>query len=374
MYQSVLTRLTLDSQLADLPSYHFEVNPTALVKEIDTKFKNHPELPGVLILQDGQLIGMISKPKFLEKMSQPYSLELYLKRSVKTLWNTIKTDFLQLPNTVTIEEASLRALNRPAGLTYEPVVVVDKKNNRLSILDLHTLLLAQSQVLTLANSLSRKYSEKLDREKSKVREYASSLEIKQLEIQQRNQLLEKQKVELAKKAQENAELNQRMMEISKLLSQRTKRAFEAVFSGVKGIERNTDKVIRTGNALAKELETVDTATKLIEHISKQVNFLGVQAAIVANNSALEMGRFSEITSKIGDLGNKTFETSNAVNQIASKFKLRIQELTDAARAGEITSRSILQHMQLAEAALSELEELVTNEQSKIKEPLLTSSR
>ncbi len=114
---------------------------------------------------DRGIVGLISRRKFLERMSQPYSLELFLKRPVKALLNVVKPEFLQLFSTCKIEHAAIIALSRPADLVYEPIVV-EQEDGQLRILNIHVLLLAESQVLSLVNEEAERYLEKLHKERN----------------------------------------------------------------------------------------------------------------------------------------------------------------------------------------------------------------
>ena len=81
--------LTSDSTLAHLPAYEFFVSPETLGHFIATEFERQPDLPGVLILRNGAFVGMISREKFLEHLSRPFGIELYMKRPILALHDAI---------------------------------------------------------------------------------------------------------------------------------------------------------------------------------------------------------------------------------------------------------------------------------------------
>lgn len=145
-----LTHLTLHSTLADLPTYQFQVPARTLGNIIAQEFETHPELPGVIILKGKEVEGAFSRRKFLERVGRPYGVEVYLKRPIQIMLEAIDSELLQLPSHSGIHEAARLALQRPADFVYEPVVV-QFPNNDLRLLDIYTLLLAQSHLLTLAN-------------------------------------------------------------------------------------------------------------------------------------------------------------------------------------------------------------------------------
>jgi two-component system, sensor histidine kinase and response regulator len=156
-----LDNLTLDSTLADLPTHDFKVNLTTLGEVVSKEFQKHPERPGVMIIDEGQLVGMISRTLFFEWLSRPYGLETFLRRPIKSLWRmiadaekildveTLVEKYLLLNATYSIDKAVELALNRPAPIVYEPIVLewIDGQHR---LLDMQVLLLAQSRLFALA--------------------------------------------------------------------------------------------------------------------------------------------------------------------------------------------------------------------------------
>ncbi|MEN9248558.1 MAG: hypothetical protein Q6L19_10475, partial [Gloeomargarita sp. GMQP_bins_69] len=340
------------------------VDPSTIGKEVWTRLHEDGEVSGVILLREDQLVGVISRRRFLERMSRPYSLEIYLKRPIEALLEVENVPVLEVPGDARIDEVVTAALNRPLELVYEPVVVIIP-GERPRLVELHVLLLAQSQMLAAANAIIQQKTvelqqslDRLTQEQNRVREYTRLLEIKQIESKQRNDLLQAQQEELTHKTREIEALNERFVRIGQLLSLEGKKAFQATFAGVNNICNTTDQIISVGQALEKELEAVDNATKIIEDVSKQVRHLAVQAAVIANQSGGQLAGFGYITSEIGKLVSQTFEASSQVNRIASRFRTKIQENSEAARSTAETARSLIQKIQRAEMALNELEQLV----------------
>ena len=168
-----VTGLTPDSTLAEIEYYDFQVNletPGDVVLEI---FRTHNQIPGVIVSNGEEIVAVISQKKFLEHMSKLYSLELYLKRPIQALLNILRTEFLQLPIACTIVQAVQIALSRPSKLVYEPILVQSQR--QVGLLDIQTLLLAQSQILTEVNLLreqqqqqTQKYLEQLERQQAQL--------------------------------------------------------------------------------------------------------------------------------------------------------------------------------------------------------------
>ena len=163
-----LDRLTLDSSLADLPSHDFQVSLTTLGKVVAKEFQQQLELPGVIITAESKLLGMISRNQFFEWLSRPYEsgphgLEIYLREPIKSMWRAIaefegiidrKTflkKYLVLSVTCSIDKAVELALQRPASMAYEPIIL-EGLNGQWRLLDTRVLVLAQSRLFALAKT------------------------------------------------------------------------------------------------------------------------------------------------------------------------------------------------------------------------------
>lgn len=157
-----LDNLTLHSTLADLPSSDFKVESNALGEAIESAFHQHPDLPGVMVTARDRIVGIVPRARFFEWISRPYGVELYLKRPIRVLLETMIQDLndrldvdaypircLLLGETSSIDQAVDIALQRPAFLAYEPIVVAGT-DRQWRLLDMYVLLLAQSQLFKQA--------------------------------------------------------------------------------------------------------------------------------------------------------------------------------------------------------------------------------
>lgn len=368
MLSSNATHLNPNSTIAQLETHQYQVDADTLGEVVSTEFKNHPDLPGVIIKEGEEVLGVMSRRKFLEQMSQPYSIELYLRRPIKVLLEVMETDTLTLKENSPINEAVKRALNRSLDLLYEPIIV-QREDQSLELLELHNLLLAQSKIFAQVNKIinqqkeeARQYAENLKQEQAKVREYTRQLEQEQLEAQRRNQVLEMQRAKLSRQANAISELNERFVQLGELLSKEGKETFAQMLSSVEAISDSTARIINIGEGFKEELEAVNSATQLIERVSQQVRNLSIQAALVANRPGSgtqgQMSGLSRITTEIGNLGSKTSEATTEVNQIAYRFKGQIEDLTSAAAESEEVARSLVRRSQQTQQALDELERLL----------------
>ncbi|MDJ0517982.1 MAG: GGDEF domain-containing protein [Trichodesmium sp. MO_231.B1] len=156
-----LSTTSQESTVRDLSLYDFQVDNNQVGEIAALRLEAEPRLPGVILMEEEQLSGMISRQRFLEYLSRPFGRELFLKRSLKTLYQFACTDFLVLRANTTVVEASSRALQRPTDIAYEPIVV-EIESNVYRLLDVHHLLVAQSQIHQLANNLLQELYLKLE--------------------------------------------------------------------------------------------------------------------------------------------------------------------------------------------------------------------
>ncbi|MEG4505590.1 diguanylate cyclase [Microcoleus sp. F6_B4] len=137
--------LSLESTLKDLALFNFQVDSSYLAKEVARFFQAHPLLPGVILTVNGEFLGMISRRRFMERMSRPYGVDIFACRPIIALYQIAQTDILILPGVALIVLAAQRAVQRPPELLYEPIVVqLEPQVYRL--LDVHQLWVALSQI------------------------------------------------------------------------------------------------------------------------------------------------------------------------------------------------------------------------------------
>ncbi|MGI0487480.1 sensor histidine kinase [Pantanalinema rosaneae CENA516] len=144
--------LTLQSQLADLVLHDYQVEADCLGIEVTATFKANPLLPGVILRDAGQFLGMISRRRFLESMSRPYGLEIFSKRSLRVMYEFGRIPVLVLPGNTPIVAAVQQSLERPPEVLYEPIVV-QLNATEYRLLDIHHLFLAQSRIHQLTTQL-----------------------------------------------------------------------------------------------------------------------------------------------------------------------------------------------------------------------------
>ncbi|NEP78832.1 MAG: hypothetical protein F6K17_08185 [Okeania sp. SIO3C4] len=162
-----LVQLKLYSTVGNLPFHDFQVNGATTGKIVAKKFRLQPELPGVIITKGTKMLGMISQVRFLEYMNLPRNKDFYSRQPVSELLDFLSIPPLVLSENFQINAAVLTALNRPKNYVYEPIVIV-LSNGNLRLIDLHDLLLAQSEILLNAYKIIQDKTDKYQSEISEL--------------------------------------------------------------------------------------------------------------------------------------------------------------------------------------------------------------
>ena len=150
--------ISLESTLLDLPLYNRQIELTQQAKEVAQAFEEHSLLPGVILTDRGNFVGIISRRVFFERVSRRYGLEMFFKKPIEVLYRFSKQELLMLPGSKLIVEAAEESLYRSAQLVYEPIVVeIAPQTYRL--LDVHQLMVAQSRIHQLTNKLLKKQTQ-----------------------------------------------------------------------------------------------------------------------------------------------------------------------------------------------------------------------
>ncbi|MEG4320818.1 diguanylate cyclase [Microcoleus sp. Aus8_D4] len=137
--------LTLESTLKDMAVLNFQIEASSLAKDVARLFQSHPLLPGVILTVNGDFLGMISRRRFMERMSRPYGVDIFACRPIMALYQIAQTDILILPGVALIVMAAQRAVQRPPEQLYEPIVV-QLAPQVYRLLDVHQVLVALSQI------------------------------------------------------------------------------------------------------------------------------------------------------------------------------------------------------------------------------------
>ncbi len=131
---TTVQQLTLYNSSLELSS------PSSMLMKL---LRDMPELPGCIVTDYGRYVGMISRRQFMEMMSRPFGLELFLKRPIAVLYSFISHDHLYLSGETSVIIAAQTCVQRPLAQFTEPLIIIIEGFHYL--LDVQTLLLAYAK-------------------------------------------------------------------------------------------------------------------------------------------------------------------------------------------------------------------------------------
>lgn len=137
--------LTFESTVQDLTWCQFAVDGAVSGLAVAQMFEREPLLPGVIITEHQQFLGMISRQRLLEYLLRPQGIKLFLQQPIQVLHSYARTAPLLIAGTTKITSAARRALRRPPEFQTEPIVV-QAKDNQHYLLSCHELNTAYWQV------------------------------------------------------------------------------------------------------------------------------------------------------------------------------------------------------------------------------------
>lgn len=136
--------LPLEATLQDLPLCQFQIDLDRLGVELARAFEQFPLLVGGTLMNQGQLVGMISRRQLLEYLIRPHGIQLFLHKPLRVLYSYMRCPPLLLPGHTSILTAAQTALRRSLELQGEPILVQIQDNYLL--LDIHALNIAYWQI------------------------------------------------------------------------------------------------------------------------------------------------------------------------------------------------------------------------------------
>jgi diguanylate cyclase (GGDEF)-like protein/putative nucleotidyltransferase with HDIG domain len=150
------------AMLETLPSYSFSAGPLDQVASVVAALEANPALPGVLILDGGRFITVLSRERLFETLGKPYGVAVYMNKPIIELLagnaGLPASARQALHGSVSIDQAVRIALNRTPAERYGPVPI-RKADGGFALIDLRTLLLAQTRLLESAATIVAKQGE-----------------------------------------------------------------------------------------------------------------------------------------------------------------------------------------------------------------------
>ncbi|AFY60737.1 hypothetical protein [Synechococcus sp. PCC 6312] len=357
--------LTPQSTLNVLPTHGSCFTGDVIGQSILEQFQAQPELPGVIILENDKPLALIPQAKFYARLNQPFGRELYLKRPIRILLegSELETFPLVLPDSCPIITAVTTALSQNSEFVYDPIIL--EAAGDYVLLSCHTLLLAQAQILQqIHRFMAQQEDEKqqltqaLTAAQAQAETYAQQLAQSQIDNHHHQEILEHQNQELRAQAKEISRMNQQLLGMGQLVSQESQQAMQGTITSANNLMREFNQVLRLGGVLDQELEIIDGASIEIEHISRQVKHLALQASLIIGRAGGQFSAFDFITTEINKLGEQCVHANQQIVGIAQRFRQRIPEVIQAAQTGEATARDLIQHTRPAELAWNQFGSLV----------------
>lgn len=141
--------------VADLPADSFSVGPDILTEEVVRYLDNNPNAPGVMIVLQGKLFGVITRQKLFERLGHRYGIELFLRKPIRELMESMRTNARALDAQIRIEDAIQQAMARHEEDTYDPIVIEYEKD-KFRLVDMKVMLIHQSRtVLNLSDVVGK---------------------------------------------------------------------------------------------------------------------------------------------------------------------------------------------------------------------------
>ena len=367
-----LPKLNSEYTIKQLPLIDFQVSPMTPIELVASQFNKQSELPGVIIVSDQKFLGMISRSCFHKQISSLDGSKLFMKGPIQYFLkvNKYSDNYLILHAEDKVNLAVQKALNRSDKTVCEPLIIkfTSKKNPDCGIyflLSFQTLILAQSHSIKQVNdelsrykNYAKNYLMQLKSKQYKLQQHTEALKVQKQEILDRNKLLEKQRNELISQSAQINNLNQTLKAITCFISQEGRKTFSATFEGVQKINKNINKIVNIGQLFTNELKLINSTSNQIETISKQVEHLAIQSAIVAGHSNSQLSGFSHITNEIGKLVSETSEAGRQMNEVTNHLIPKISELNNLAETGKNIAQSLVENNQRSDKTLDELEVLI----------------
>ena len=132
--------------IVDLPAHIYSVTPDTETEMVVEQLEKHLDLPGVMIVENGKLLGVITRLKLFERLGHRFGVELFLRKPIIQLKDLVRSRTQPLQAHLCIDEAIQYALSRPAQDVFDPIII-QREDDGFQLLDINVLLLAQSRAM-----------------------------------------------------------------------------------------------------------------------------------------------------------------------------------------------------------------------------------
>jgi len=185
----------LPNHLCDIDLWNSSIEVDAPVFQIESEFREKPNLPGFILLRDNKIVGIVSRSRFAFALSRQFAREIFMRGPIKVLFDfdVIDTDPMILDENLTVSSAVQDVLSRSTLLAYEPVIVMHQNTPKLLEVDL--LMRLQSDLLQEALHLHQQLIEEERNTAAELRQTMLNLEQARDRLQRSEENLEAQVVQ-----------------------------------------------------------------------------------------------------------------------------------------------------------------------------------
>lgn len=106
---------------------------------------NDKNIPGVLVIDHGELVGLLPRERVFEKIGRPFGVELFFKLNNEQFYRNLDIITLVVGHETLISEAVNLALNRNKQSIYDPFVIARPEG--FAIATMYSLLMTQQTIL-----------------------------------------------------------------------------------------------------------------------------------------------------------------------------------------------------------------------------------
>jgi diguanylate cyclase (GGDEF)-like protein len=135
----------ITSTVGALPYWDLSIDASKSVRELLDLLDKNPQIPGVLIIDEHEMISLMPREKVYEKLGRPFGIELFLKISCRQFYGVLEISTLVLDSETLLDDAVKKALLRQEQTLYEPIVVAHPNGYR--VITMYSLIMAQQDKL-----------------------------------------------------------------------------------------------------------------------------------------------------------------------------------------------------------------------------------
>ena len=367
------------SCIGSLCLYDIQLPSTTLARAVALKFQAQSHLPGILLVNGSQLVGVFSRQGFFEQSCLAAGT-LGWEQPIENLIPPHGEPPLVVSDRTPILEVAAQIRQRPSLVAFDPIAVTFRDGS-LRLVDARDVLMAQSeiagsteqQIIEQDRALAEIQS-RLDRQTAALDEAQQMVTVRNLTLQNQQRHLERQQYEIFTRTEECQNLRHRLTTLQTLLASQARDLFQQCLASVSEIAGETDHLISSDISLAKELEVVGTLSDLVKQVGQKALHLQLHSSIAASKSthSENLTAFSPVTEDMRRLITMTGDADQRVGGSIRHIKGSIAELAGIAQTIAHATQSLIQNITAIDDLLADLENLT--DPTVPHEALLTESQ